>query len=67
MTVCIKLVWMIYVFADSPNAFGIRMRGSRLLMQPTLPSTIAEPKNNKQQLWNDVLSFLSNKGLKQVK
>ena len=50
-----------HVFAD---AFAILMRSSRLLAQPTLPSTIAEPKNKKQQLRNDVISFLSNKGLK---
>ena len=40
------------------------MRGSRLLAQPTLPSTIAEPRNKKQQLRNDVISFLSNQELK---
>ena len=40
------------------------MRSSRLLGQPTLPPKIAEPKNKKQQLRNDVISFLSNKELK---
>jgi len=49
------------MFAD---ASAILMRSSRLLAQPTLPSTIAEPKNKKQQLRNDVISFLSNKYLK---
>ena len=40
------------------------MRGSRLLAQRTLPSTIAEPRNKKQHLRNDVISFLSNQELK---
>ena len=40
------------------------MRGSRLLAQPTLSSTIAEPRNKKQQLRNNVISFLSNQDLK---
>lgn len=58
------MVSIVYVLAGSTNAFNILMRNSRLLMQPTLPSTIADPRNKKQQLRNDVICFLSTRGLK---
>ena len=40
------------------------MRKSRLLSRPALPATVAEPRNNKQKLWNDFIAFLSNNDLK---
>ena len=51
-------------FAGCVSAFDILMRSSRLQSQPALPPTIVEPRNKKQQLHNDFISFLSKKGFK---
>ena len=40
------------------------MDGAHCLARPTLPQTIDNPKTKKQKLHNDVITFLSAKGLK---
>ena len=51
-------------FAGFASIFDILMRSLRLHLRPALPPTIAEPRNKKQQLHNDLISFLSKKHLK---
>ena len=40
------------------------MRNSRLQSRPALPEPVAEPRNHKQKLRNDFITFLSDKDLK---
>jgi hypothetical protein len=40
------------------------MDGARRRARPALPQTIDNPKTKKQKLYNDVIAFLSAKGLK---
>ena len=51
-------------FVTGPNAFEILMKNARSLRQLTLPSLIENPKNKKQKLRNDFISFLSKKNIK---
>ena len=64
---CGMLVFALTVFdincTGGTNAFEVLMRNSKRLSQCSLPSFIAEPKNKKQKLQNDFISFLSDNNL----
>lgn len=57
---------VISLFRYSPgtNAFSVLMMNARLIGQRSLPSSVAEPKNKKDVLRNDVIAQLSELGLK---
>ena len=46
------------------NVFEVMMAAQRQLCQNPMPDTITDPKNSKQRLFNDVISFLTERGCK---
>ena len=55
-----------YIFynTEAVSALDILMKSSRMLSQRSLPTSIANPNNNKQKLRNDFIAFLASKDLK---
>ena len=55
-----------YIFynTEAVSALDILMKSSRMLSQRSLPTSIANPNNNKQKLCNDFIAFLASKDLK---
>ena len=46
------------------TVFEVMMAAQRQLCQKSMPDMIADPKNSKQRLFNDVISFLTERGCK---
>ena len=66
----ILLTWRLstcsYIFTvllQTTNAFDV-LRNSRLQSHPALPEPVTKPRNHKQKLWNDFITFLSDKDFK---
>ena len=55
-----------YIFynTEAVSALNILMKSSRMLSQWSLPTSVANPNNNKQKLCNDFVAFLASKDLK---
>ena len=49
---------------QTTSALDVLTRNCRLLSRPALPAPVADPRNQKQKLWNDFIAFLSDKSLK---
>ena len=54
----------IFYNTEAVSALDILMKTSRMLSQRSLPTSIANPNNNKQKLRNDFIAFLASKDLK---